>query len=117
MADQTKALALRLEPGAPSEDDFQALCAALSESARGRWFLNEYARRNRAADTEMVLATLDRIEARLNGDAFALAGAPAYSAPAAPPAAIAADVPAQPAAEPLAPLMALSEVERIAAFT
>ena len=26
------------------------------ETARGRWFLVEYARRNRQADTEMLLA-------------------------------------------------------------
>lgn len=44
------------------EDDYQAFSAALSESARGRDFLTEYARRNRHADTETVLAALDRLQ-------------------------------------------------------
>ena len=33
------------------------------ETARGRWFLAEYARRNRHADTTMLLKALDRIDA------------------------------------------------------
>ena len=47
-------------------------CAALSASARGRAFLAEYARRNRNADTEVLLAALDRLEARLRADASAV---------------------------------------------
>ena len=46
-----------------SEPDYRAFCAALEVSARGRAFLAEYARRNRHADTETVLAALDRLEA------------------------------------------------------
>jgi chemotaxis regulatin CheY-phosphate phosphatase CheZ len=34
----------------------------MSESARGRWFLQEYARRNRSADTEMLLGAIERLE-------------------------------------------------------
>ena len=37
------------------------------ETARGRWFLAEYARRNRNADTSMLLQALDRIEAATRG--------------------------------------------------
>jgi len=59
-------------PAAPSEDDYQALCAVLSESGRGRAFLAEYARRNRNADTEALLAAIERIEARLRADASAV---------------------------------------------
>ena len=44
------------------EDDYEALLAALSASARGRIFLAEYARRNRNADTERVLTALLRLE-------------------------------------------------------
>jgi len=73
MADESKALVLRPEPVAPSENDYQALIAALDESARGRWFLSEYSRRNRSADTEVLLTALDRIEARIDSDAKALA--------------------------------------------
>ena len=37
------------------------------ETVRGRWFVNEYSRRNRHADTQLVLAALDRIESGLRG--------------------------------------------------
>jgi hypothetical protein len=71
MANEPLALAIR-PPDAPNEDDFLTLCAALSESARGRTFLAEYARRNRNADTETLLAAIGRIEARLRADASAV---------------------------------------------
>ena len=64
MANEPLALAIR-PPDAPNEDEFLTLCAALSASARGRAFLAEYARRNRNADTEVLLAAIGRIEARL----------------------------------------------------
>ena len=70
-ANEPLALAIR-PPDAPSEDDYQAFCAALSASARGRAFLAEYARRNRHADTEMLLAAIERLEARLRADASAV---------------------------------------------
>jgi hypothetical protein len=73
MTNESSALVLRPAPGRPSEGDYQTICDALSESARGRWFLSEYARRNRSADTEVLLAALDRIEARLHTDATTLA--------------------------------------------
>ena len=38
------------------------------ETARGRWFLAEFARRNRNADTTMLLKALDRIESAVTGD-------------------------------------------------
>jgi hypothetical protein len=71
MANEPLALAIR-PPDAPNEDDFLTLCAALSESGRGRAFLAEYARRNRNADTEALLAAIERIEARLRADASAV---------------------------------------------
>jgi hypothetical protein len=62
MASEPNVLAMR--PAAPpSETDYLSFCATFSESARGRWFLAEYAKRNRNADTEVLLAALDRIEA------------------------------------------------------
>ena len=38
-----------------SEVDYEAISAAVMETGRGRWFLAEYAKRNRNADTAMVL--------------------------------------------------------------
>lgn len=46
-----------------AEDDYQSFCEALGSTARGRAFLEEFARRNRQADTEVVLAALERLEA------------------------------------------------------
>lgn len=56
-------------PGAPSEDEYQTFCAALSASGRGRAFLAEYARRHRGADTETLLAALGRLEATMRAHA------------------------------------------------
>lgn len=46
----------------PNDPDYDAILSAVMETARGRWFLVEYARRNRTADTRSLLAVLDRIE-------------------------------------------------------
>lgn len=46
----------------PTEADFEAIREAFVETARGRWFLEEYTRRNRNADTAMVLDAVARIE-------------------------------------------------------
>jgi hypothetical protein len=46
----------------PSEEDYEAIREAFMETARGRWFLDEYAKRNRNADTRMVLDAVARIE-------------------------------------------------------
>ena len=43
--------------------DYDAICAALMRTERGRWFLDEFARRNRHADTETLLGAIRRIEA------------------------------------------------------
>ena len=45
---------------APTE--YEVIEATMSESARGRWFLAEFARRNRSADTEVLLDAMGRIE-------------------------------------------------------
>jgi hypothetical protein len=49
----------------PSEADYEAIASAFMETARGRWFLGEYAKRNRNADTRLVLDAVERIEATL----------------------------------------------------
>jgi chemotaxis protein CheZ len=55
-------------PAPISEADYSAIEAAVLETARGRWFLAEYARRNRHADTVMLISALDRIEAAVRGE-------------------------------------------------
>ncbi|MDB5624932.1 MAG: hypothetical protein JWR73_734 [Tardiphaga sp.] len=55
----------------PSEADYGAIRDAFMETARGRWFLDEYARRNRNADTAQVLDAVARIEAGLGVGASA----------------------------------------------
>jgi hypothetical protein len=47
------------------ETDYEAIREAFMETARGRWFLGEYAKRNRQADTHMVLNAVARIERML----------------------------------------------------
>lgn len=46
----------------PNEEDYVAIHAAFMETSRGRWFLGEYAKRNRNADTRLVLDAVARIE-------------------------------------------------------
>jgi hypothetical protein len=64
MSDESHALS-RVSPSPPAEDDinYDAIHAAVMETARGRWFLQEYAKRNRNADTGLVLAAIERMEA------------------------------------------------------
>jgi chemotaxis protein CheZ len=52
----------------PSESEYEAICATVMESARGRWFLSEFARRNRHADTRLVVDAISRLEAAIRGD-------------------------------------------------
>ena len=58
-------------PPAPmplTDADYEAIEAAVVETNRGRWFLAEYARRNRHADTKMLLGAIDRLEAAMRGE-------------------------------------------------
>jgi len=47
------------------EGDFELTEAAVRETARGRWFLDEFARRLRLAESKRLADALDRLEARL----------------------------------------------------
>ena len=51
-----------------SDTDYEAIEAAVVETHRGRWFLAEYARRNRQADTTMLLSAIERLEAAVRGE-------------------------------------------------
>ena len=66
MADEVFALSpISARAALPSEEDYAAISEAFMETARGRWFLTEYAKRNRNADTRMVLDAVARIEQSL----------------------------------------------------
>jgi hypothetical protein len=63
MAEEAFALSpISARAALPSEADYGAIREAFMETARGRWFLSEYAKRNRNADTTMVLDAVARIE-------------------------------------------------------
>jgi hypothetical protein len=66
MADEAFALSpISARASQPREEDYEAISDAFMETSRGRWFLGEYARRNRNADTRMVLDAVARIEENL----------------------------------------------------
>ena len=66
MADEAFALSpISARASLPGEKDYEAIREAFMETSRGRWFLGEYARRNRNADTRMVLDAVARIEEAL----------------------------------------------------
>ncbi|WP_306262405.1 hypothetical protein [Pararhizobium sp. IMCC21322] len=64
-------------------EEYHAIESAVLETARGRWFLEEYARRHRVADTEILLEAIARLENSIGGapakpaaDAAPIADAP-----------------------------------------
>jgi chemotaxis protein CheZ len=50
-----------------TEADYELIESAVMETVRGRWFLAEYARRNRHADTTMLLAAMSQMHAAIQG--------------------------------------------------
>jgi hypothetical protein len=62
-------LAIPIPPlASPSEAEYDSTLAAVMETARGRWFLTEYARRNQPSTTESGLAAIQRMEAAILGE-------------------------------------------------
>ncbi len=51
-------------PEGLTDEDFERIEAAVMETERGRWFLQEFARRLRAAETTEILAAVERLAAR-----------------------------------------------------
>lgn len=45
-----------------SIEEYGRIYAAVRETVRGRWFLDEYAKRNRHAETQVILEALRRLE-------------------------------------------------------
>jgi hypothetical protein len=62
-------------PKGLSVEDFETIESAVAETARGRWFLAEFARRTRGRETDKMLAALERLE-------HVMAGGPPQIAPA-----------------------------------
>ncbi|ACA19260.1 conserved hypothetical protein [Methylobacterium sp. 4-46] len=52
----------------PGADEYGVIESALMETARGRWFLAEFARRQRGDDTERLLAAIGRLESTIAAD-------------------------------------------------
>lgn len=76
MADEAFALSpISARATLPGEEDYAAISEAFMETSRGRWFLTEYAKRNRNADTRMVLDAVARIEQSLAAQKEETAGA------------------------------------------
>lgn len=74
MAEEALALSpVPVSPAPPSDADYQAIRDVFMETERGRWFLAEYAKRNRNADTAMVLEAVARIEQNMAAQAEAAA--------------------------------------------
>ncbi|WP_246101892.1 hypothetical protein [Methylobacterium terricola] len=49
-------------------EEYDVIEGAMLETARGRWFLGEYAKRNRTADTDVLLQAIGRLETAVIGD-------------------------------------------------
>src|SRR3982074_1848207 len=66
MAEEAFALSpISARAAQPSEEDYAAISEAFMETSWGRWFLGEYDKRNRNADTSMGLEAVARIEQSL----------------------------------------------------
>jgi hypothetical protein len=85
-------------PAGLTDDDYDAIEAAVMETARGRWFLIEYDRRRRAAETMQLFEAVTRLER-----AVGTSGQPLLEAPPTP-----AALP-KPAAEPVPHAPAVGE--------
>lgn len=71
MSDEKRALTRHSAP--PSEADYEAILAAVMETGRGRWFLHEFAQRNRHTETRGVLSAIQRIEGLLRAQSGEIA--------------------------------------------
>ncbi|MDE2579250.1 MAG: hypothetical protein KGL46_10620 [Hyphomicrobiales bacterium] len=76
-------MTLLAPPEGLSLEDYAAIEDAVMETARGRWFLAEFARRQRMAETHRLADAIDRLETMMAGQMRAIAGP--VAAPAAAP--------------------------------
>lgn len=70
-------------PAAPGrgEPNYDAIYAAVVSTVEGRWFLAQYASRNRNTDTAVVLAAIDRLEGEMGRERAAPAAVTAPDPP------------------------------------
>jgi cell division septum initiation protein DivIVA len=59
------AMTLTTLPTGIVPEDYERIEAAVMETARGRWFLMEFARRQRSAETATLLEAIARLENRV----------------------------------------------------
>ena len=52
-------------PQGMTEVDYEAIEAAVTETVRGRWFLGEFARRNRTGEMRVLMEAMARLETRI----------------------------------------------------
>lgn len=52
------------------DGDYEVILLAIKETARGRAFLAEYARRARRSDIQMIFAEIDKLKSSRNNDRF-----------------------------------------------
>ncbi|MCE9650773.1 MAG: protein phosphatase CheZ [Parvibaculum sp.] len=64
--------------------EYEAIEEAIMQNPRGRWFLTEYARRNRAADTNRLLEAIERLYNAALDTRGHIAEVPGNEAPGAP---------------------------------
>lgn len=64
----------RPQPRELGPEDFDAIREAVLETPRGRWFLDQYASRLRAAETEGLVAGMKRLETAVSSSHDALMG-------------------------------------------
>jgi len=72
--------ALTRHSAPPTYADYEAILAAVMETGRGRWFLHEFAQRNRHAETRGVLTAIQKIEGILRAQGGDIAEAPPHPA-------------------------------------
>jgi hypothetical protein len=47
-----------------TDADYRTILATLAETARGRWFLSEYAKRSRHTEIEIILAEINKLKCK-----------------------------------------------------
>jgi chemotaxis protein CheZ len=62
-----------------SSTDYEVIESAVMETERGRWFLTEYAERNRNADTKLVLDAIQKLQRTVLGAELVQPAAPAQT--------------------------------------
>ena len=68
-------------PQGMTDVDYEAIEAAVTETVRGRWFLAEFARRNRGAEVKLMLDAMSRLETMVSAQGQAAQLPPPSSDP------------------------------------